>query len=298
MAIYDNITVRAYGKLNLLLDIVGVRDDGYHMLNSVMQSVSVYDTLKFSVEEGEEGIEIRCDKEGFPLDESNLIWKAAEAFKEHTNIEFGGKLVVEVDKQLPSQAGMGGGSSDAAAALKALNTFYGTLLDEDELCEIGTLLGADVPFCIMGGTRLCQGIGEIMHKLPSPECWFVIVKPEVSVSTPQAYKKYDRLKNPRRSQLENFLQALAAHNLYSVSIYLFNILEDAVALKEIDEAKAKLNEYGALSSLMTGSGSAVFGVFAKEEYARSAAEKLKDEYGYCEVCSTIKESYKFISVNK
>lgn len=298
MAIYDNITVRAYGKLNLLLDIVGTRSDGYHMLNSVMQSVSLYDTLKISLEEGEEGIEIRCDKEGFPLDESNLIWKAAIAFKEHTNIEFGGKLVVEVEKNLPSQAGMGGGSADCAAMLKALNTFYGTLLDEDELCEIGAPLGADVPFCIMGATRLCQGIGEIMHKLPSPECWFVVVKPDVSVSTPEAYKKYDRLKNPKRSQLENFLQALAAHNLYSVSIYLFNILEEAVALKEIDEAKARLKECGALNSLMTGSGSAVFGVFAKEEYARSAAEKLKEEYGYCEVCCAVKESYEFISVNK
>ncbi|MBR1863391.1 MAG: 4-(cytidine 5'-diphospho)-2-C-methyl-D-erythritol kinase [Ruminococcus sp.] len=297
--LYKNLTVRAYGKLNLLLDIVGVRDDGYHMLNTVMQHVSLFDTLHLEVEEGgEEGIELICDKEGFPLDSSNLIWKAAEAFKAHTGISYGGRLRVTVDKQLPSQAGMGGGSADCAAMLKAMNTLYGTLLDEDVLSEIGLKLGADVPFCLQDGTRLCQGVGEIMHSLPSPECWFTVIKPEVSVSTPEAYKAYDRLEAPPRSQLDNFLRALASGNIYSFCIYLFNVLEEAVDLPEVRRARERLRDCGALAALMTGSGSAVFGVFAREEHAMAAAKSLEKEYGYCRVCRPVKEGYGFVSVDR
>lgn len=299
MALYNNIKVKAYGKINLLLDIIGRREDGYHMLNTVMQTVSVYDTLELSLDESaDEGIEIICDKEGIPLDSSNLIWRAAELFKEFAHIRFGGKLIVKVEKNLPTQAGMGGGSADCAGMLRAMNTFFGTLIDEDDLCDLGTKLGADVPFCVKGGTRLCQGVGEIMNLLPSPECAFLIVKPDVSVSTPDAYRRYDLLRDPPRSQLDYFLKALASGNIFSTSIYLFNVFETAIDLPEIDEAKKALKEVGALSSLMTGSGSAVFGVFENEDYAKEAAKKLEGRYGYCQVCTPMKKSFELMWVNR
>ncbi|MCR5020439.1 4-(cytidine 5'-diphospho)-2-C-methyl-D-erythritol kinase [Ruminococcus sp.] len=299
MALYNNIKVKAYGKINLLLDIIGRREDGYHMLNTVMQTVSVYDTLELSIDaDSPEGIEIVCDKEGFPLDSSNLIWKAAELFKEYTGITFGGKLIVKVEKNLPSQAGMGGGSADCAAMLIAMNTFFCTLKDEDELCELGAKLGADVPFCIKGGTRLCQGIGEITNKLPSIDCAFVIVKPDVSVSTPEAYKRYDLMKSPPRSHLDYFLKSLASGNVFSTSIYLFNVFEAAIDQPEIAQAKQTLKEAGALNTLMTGSGSAVFGVFENEKYAEQAAAKLSGQYNYCEVCVPVKSGYELMWVNR
>lgn len=299
MALYNNIKVKAYGKINLLLDIIGRREDGYHMLNTVMQTVSVYDTLELSIDaDSPEGIEIVCDKEGFPLDSSNLIWKAAELFKEYTGITFGGKLIVKVEKNLPSQAGMGGGSADCAAMLKAMNTFFCTLKDEDELCELGAKLGADVPFCIKGGTRLCQGIGEITNKLPSIDCAFVIVKPDVSVSTPEAYKRYDLMKSPPRSHLDYFLKSLASGNVFSTSIYLFNVFEAAIDQPEIAQAKQTLKEAGALNTLMTGSGSAVFGVFENEKFAEQAAAKLSGKYNYCEVCVPVKSGYELMWVNR
>lgn len=299
MALYNNIKVKAYGKINLLLDIIGRREDGYHMLNTVMQTVSVYDTLELSIDaDSPEGIEIVCDKEGFPLDSSNLIWKAAELFKEYSGITFGGKLIVKVEKNLPSQAGMGGGSADCAAMLKAMNTFFCTLKDEDELCELGAKLGADVPFCIKGGTRLCQGIGEITNKLPSIDCAFVIVKPDVSVSTPEAYKRYDLMKSPPRSHLDYFLKSLASGNVFSTSIYLFNVFEAAIDQPEIAQAKQTLKEAGALNTLMTGSGSAVFGVFENEKYAEQAAAKLSGKYNYCEVCVPVKSGYELMWVNR
>lgn len=297
MAIYKSLKFRAYGKINLMLDVVGIRNDGYHMLNTVMQSIDLYDEMELSIEDGE-GIEIRCDKEGFPLDSNNLIWKAVDAFKEHTKTELGGKLIITVDKRLPSMAGMGGGSADCAAMLNALNTFYGTMLDSDEIVNIAAELGADVPFCVKGGTRLCQGIGEIMHKLPSPQCAFLIIKPDISVSTPEAFKAYDKIVNPQRCQLDNFLKALSSGKLLSMCIYMFNVLEYAAQLPEIALAKQRLKESGALSSMMTGSGSAVFGVFENEEYAKEAAEKLKGEYGYCEVCKPIKHGYEMLSARR
>jgi 4-diphosphocytidyl-2-C-methyl-D-erythritol kinase len=299
MALYNNIKVKAYGKINLLLDIIGRRQDGYHMLNTVMQTVSVYDTLELSVDaDSPEGIEIICDKVGFPLDSSNLIWKAAEMFKEYTGISFGGKLIIKVEKNLPSQAGMGGGSADCAAMLKAMNTFFCTLKDEDELCELGAKLGADVPFCIKGGTRLCQGVGEITNKLPSIDCAFVIVKPDVSVSTPEAYKRYDLMKSPPRSHLDYFLKSLASGNVFSTSIYLFNVFEAAIDLPEIADAKQALKDAGALNTLMTGSGSAVFGVFENEDLAKDAAAKLEGKYSYCEVCIPVKSGYELMWVNR
>lgn len=295
MALYNNITVKAYGKINLLLDIPGLRNDGYHQLNTVMQSVSCFDLLRISLTTMGSGIEIICDKEDFPCNENNLIWKACIAFKEYTKIDFGGKLTIKVKKNLPSQAGMAGGSADCAATLHALNKMYAANLDEEELCEIGVKLGADVPFCITGGTRLCQGIGEITHKLPSPKCCFIIVKPNVSISTPEAFKKFDLLTNPPRANLDMFLRSLATNNIYSQCLHMFNVLELATNFEEIKLAKEELMNIGAINALMTGSGSAVFGVFNDLEFAKSSLNKLSD-YAYKVVCEPVKSGWELMEV--
>ena len=292
MAIYNNCTVKAYGKLNLMLDILGRCSNGYHLLNTVMQSISCYDLLKISLTDGS-GIEIKCDKEDFPCDESNLIWKACTAFKESTNIDFGGKLVIEVEKNLPSMAGMGGGSADCAAMLGALNVMYGTFLEDEELCKIGGKLGADVPFCICGGTRLCQGIGEKTFRLPTPDCCFTVIKPDTNISTAEAYEKYDSLKKTGRGDLDQFLQALASNNIYRYSSHMYNALEDVSQNEEIEKAKEQLMKSGAVNAMMTGSGSAVFGIYTNKQSAEFACEQL-GVYEFKEVCEPVKCGYEIV----
>lgn len=293
MTAYNKITVKAYGKLNLLLDIVGRRKDGYHILNTVMQSVSCYDILDVQLLNGK-GIEIKCSKEDFPCNENNLIWKACTAFKEYTGIDFGGKIVVTVEKHIPSMAGMAGGSADCAAMLHALNIMYNTFLDDDKLCEIGVKLGADVPFCLLGGTRICQNIGDKTNKLPSPDCCFIVIKPDISISTPEAYKKYDDIAHPPKCDVDSFLKSLAKGNIYSTCLNMKNVLEIAVDMEEIKKAKEALMKSGALTAMMTGSGSAVFGVFKDQFAAKEALPKL-DGYSYKAICRTVNSGCEIIS---
>ena len=277
----DNITIKAYGKLNLYLDITGKREDGYHLLRSVMQSVSVFDTLTFELCSGE-GIEIICDSQGFPLDSRNLIWKAAELFYNETALAPRGKLRVTVDKNIPSMAGMAGGSADGAAALTALNRLYGDLLDRDKLRILGAKLGADVPFTLFGGTMLCEGIGEKLTELNGvKDIYFAVIRPDINISTPAAYKSYDsRMCSTaaiKKKSYPAFQEALMLGEAQQIADGMFNALEAAVDAPEIKEAKEKLLTYGALGAMMTGSGSVVFGVFDSEDAAKSCIEKM---HGY------------------
>ena len=288
----DRLKVKAYGKINLMLDIVGKRQDGYHMLNTVMQSVDCYDLLDIELCEGE-GIELICDKEGFPLDEKNLIHKAVTAFQKHTGIDYGCKIRVTVEKNLPSMAGMGGGSSDCAAMLNALNFLFDTRLSDDELCRVGVTLGADVPFCIVGGTQLCQGVGEILHRLPSPQCKFLIIKPDVGISTPEAYKAYDSIVNPKRCSIDMFVQSLGSSNIYSLCANMFNALEYAHCPDEVTKAKDDLKRAGALQTLMTGSGSAVFGIFDNDDAIKRAYNSI-DGYVYKQICCPVRKGCEFV----
>lgn len=294
MARSNKVTVHAYGKINLMLDIVGKRKDGYHMLNTVMQSISCYDLITAQLVEGS-GIEIVCDRSDVPLDNSNLVWKAVEAFYDYTEIVPQGKIVVTIEKKLPSMAGMGGGSADCAAMLHLLDLMYDTQFDDKVLCEIGVKLGADVPFCIVGGTQLCQGIGERLSRLPTPECIFVIVKPNTAVSTPEAFKKYDSISNPKRCSLDTFVKAVGNGSIYSMCGNMFNVLEYASENDEITAAKQFLKSAGAISSTMTGSGSAVFGVFNDEKLAESAYSKALD-YSYHALCNPVKNGWEIVSI--
>ena len=273
----DKITIKAYGKLNLYLDITGKREDGYHLLRSVMQSVSVCDTLCFEIGEGS-GIELICDEPFFPKDNSNLIWKAAEAFYKAAGIEPRGRLTVTVDKKIPAMAGMAGGSADCAAALKALNELYGRLLPQEKLMELAASLGADVPFMLAGGTQLCEGIGEKLSPLPSPKnIYFAVVRPDVSVSTPEAYKAYDSRPMMKKKSCRPFERALEDNDPQQLGTALFNALEAAVDMPEITEVRERLIDYGALGSLMTGSGSAVFGVFDNRNEAEYCIGRFEDQ---------------------
>ena len=289
MARYNTVTVNAAGKLNLMLDIVGRHEDGYHELETVMQSVDLYDTLTLWIN-GRGENEIICSKEGFPCDSSNLIWKAVDAFCAYTGTDTGG-ISVRVEKRLPSMAGMAGGSADCAATLGALNEMFDTRLSREQLCDIGVKLGADVPFCIVGGTQLCRGIGEKMQELKAPSCVFVVVKPEVSVSTPAAFKRYDSIIDPERCDTKGFVESLERGGTKEMCQKMFNALEYACSLEGIDTAKRRLVSVGAQGALMTGSGSAVFGVFTDIRSAKHAFGALKHSYTQVWVCNPASEGW-------
>lgn len=290
----DKIKLRAYAKLNLFLEITGKRDDGYHLLRSVMQSVSLFDTLEFSLSDGE-GIEIITDAKGVPLDKKNLIWKAIDAFYVRAEDVKRKKVSIKLKKKIPTMAGMAGGSSDAAATLVALNELYDKPFTTSQICDIGARLGADVPFCIKGGTILCEGVGEKLSALePLKDCCFVVVKPDLSISTPEAYKKFDNMVIDRQPDYPSFAEGLKNNNLNLMSGAIYNSLEYACALKEINDIKYKLVENGAKNSMMTGSGSAVFGIFDNIKTAKNAV-KIFGEYPFCDVLLPVNTGVEIVS---
>lgn len=282
----DSIAVKAFGKLNLLLDIVGKRHDGYHTLKSVFQSVSVYDLLEIEVSQGE-GIIISCDDENVPTDNRNLVWKACEKFFEETEIK-PCKVKISIEKNIPSMAGMAGGSADCAATLKALNILLEAGLSDDKLCDIGEKLGADVPFCLTGGTVLCEGIGEIMTPLPDLEgCYFAVAKPDLSISTPESYKKFDSLTITDKAKTDDMIAALVVGDVKKVAECLYNSLEIAADFDEIKNIKKIMLENDALGVLMTGSGSAVFGVYENKRDAKGCVKELEDICPYTAVLKPV-----------
>ena len=277
----DNITYSACGKLNLFLDIVGRREDGYHLLETVMQSVSVRDILHFEVRDGE-GIELRCETEGFPLNESNLICKAARRFCEMTGAVLPGRLIVTVEKNIPSMAGMGGGSADCAATLEAMNALCGTDLTSEELLAIGQSLGADVPFTMIGGTAFCQGTGELMTPLPTrQDIWYAAVQPDFRVSTAAAYRACDEAELSAACRCRDFITAYVV-SPRAAAEKMYNVFEQALLLPEISEIKRKMTDAGALEAMLTGSGSVIFGVFDDPERAQRCAESFS-HFGFAEV---------------
>lgn len=259
---------KAYAKVNLTLAVGEKRLNGYHEVVSVMQRVSLHDTL--TAEQTREGITLTCSDPALPSGEENLAHRAASLFFRETGIAGGAALTLE--KRIPSQAGLGGGSSDAASALLALRKLYAPALSDTELETMAAALGSDVPFFIRGGTQLATGRGEVLSPLPPlTDGWFVIVKPTESFSTPSMYRRLDNLPpacTPPIPPLQGGLPALAAG--------LFNRFEAAIpAGSAVWDIKARLAAYGALASLLSGSGSAVFGLFDTETAARAAVEALR-----------------------
>lgn len=278
----------AYAKLNLTLDVLGKRDDGFHDLKSVMQTVSLCDDVEIDVGTGKEWC-LKCDKEGIPCDERNLAWKAAKIFCDTVGKDPNG-LEIRITKRIPSQAGMGGGSSDAAAVLRALNRHYGNPLTLEALADLGAQAGSDVPFCVVGGTCMCEGRGEKLRKLPDmPDCIFVVCKPEFSVSTPTLFRKIDEVAIAQRPDNQAMEDALAAEDLVKIARNVSNVFDPVVTAEhpELDEIKSVFLDYGAMTGQMTGSGSATFAIVDDPICAMAIAGVLKKDYQGVFVCKPV-----------
>ena len=269
----------AYAKLNLTLDVLGKREDGYHDLKSVMQTVSIRDDIELDIGTGKPWV-LHCDKEGIPTDERNLAWKAAKVYCEAMHKDPDG-LAIRITKRIPSEAGMGGGSADAAAVLRALNRFYGEPLSILALAELGAQVGSDVPFCVVGGTVMVEGRGEKLRKLPDlPDCYFVVVKPDFSNSTAELYRKLDETEIAKRPDHQAMESALLAGDLGQVCDNIWNVFDPVVTEDhlELNYIKSIFNSYGAVGYQMTGSGSAVFAVMPSFEFAAVACDMLRGNY--------------------
>ena len=269
----------AFAKLNLTLDVLGKRDDGYHDLQSVMQTVSIRDDIEIDIGTGKPWC-LKCDKEDIPTDERNLAWKAAKVYCEALGKDPGG-IEIRITKRIPSQAGMGGGSADAAAVLRALNRHYGDPLSIMALAELGAEVGSDVPFCVLCGTAMVEGRGEKVRKLPDmPDCIIVVCKPEFSVSTPELYKKIDEVAIANRPDNQSMESALLAGDLEKVAHNLCNVFDPVVTEDhlELNYIKSIFHQYGAVGYQMTGSGSAVFAIVSEFEVAAVICNMLKENY--------------------
>lgn len=274
------VEVKAYAKLNLTLDVLGRREDGYHDLRMVMQSVRLCDTI--TIEDGAgKGVRVKSNLGFLPGDERNLAAAAALTFFRQTGVE-PRPLDITLKKVIPVCAGLGGGSSDAAAVLRAMNEICGTGLSLTQLAQIGQKVGSDVPYCVLGNTALAEGKGEVLTPLPAlPRCRVVLCKPDFSVSTPALFNQIDSVRLRCRPDTEGVLKALEAGDLPGVARRLYNVFEDALPERcaaKVDQVKHILIDKGALGAVMSGTGSAVYGLFDREEEAKAAYEELLDLY--------------------
>ncbi len=272
--------VKACAKINLMLDILGRRENGYHDLYMLMQSVDLCDEVEVNKAED---ITVSCSASHIPCDESNIAYKAAKAFFEATGIHGGAEIYIR--KQIPSQAGLAGGSADGAAVIVALDALYGTELHYETLCKIGSRVGADVPFCIVGKTRICRGIGDKMELIrPIEDCYIVIVKPHKDVSTAEAYAEYDKIGWRRKPDQKGIVRAIKTSDLKETARLCENVFEQFVEVGERPAIKAVMRKHGALGSCMSGSGPSIFGIFEKREQAAAAAAELEKDFEETFLC--------------
>ena len=272
----------ANAKINLSLDLTGVLPDGYHAINTVMQSVSLADTVTVSA--GEPGISLSCSSPDVPCDEKNTAWKAAARFCEAAGVA--PAVRIHIEKRIPSQAGMGGGSADAAAVLAALNEAHGYPLTDAALQGLALQIGADVPFCLAGGTRLCLNKGEIMAALPPFSAAVLIAKPARGVSTAAAFRRFDTAKTLRHPNSDVFLFHLARGETDAAFAAAGNLFEQLTDVPEGEAIKRSMAENGAYYAAMTGSGSAFFGLFRSKTAAENARRALEGSVPFTAVCET------------
>ena len=271
-----SIKVKAAAKVNLTLDITGKRPDGYHNIRTVMQSVGIFDTVTLTENSSKE-ITVSCNHPDVPCDERNIVYKCAAAFYKKSGIECGG-LHIHIEKNIPTQAGLAGGSADGAAVVVGLNALCGNIFSGSELEEIGGTVGADIPFCIHGGTVLCEGTGTTLTPLENiPECYFVLVKPPVGISTAQAYNAVDSRTSSPEPSTDKMLDSL--NNIEKIGKFLRNDFEDTLNITELLDIKRELVSFGGcFGACMSGSGSTVFGIFTDKEKAAVCAEIFKERY--------------------
>lgn len=287
------IKLKAPAKINLCLDILSTLDNGYHSVWMVMQTIGLYDTI--CVEKTDtQTIEIDCDKPNIPVDKRNIAWKAADAFFEKTGIKNQG-IRITIQKNIPSSAGLAGGSTDGAAVLVGLNKLFDSALTEHELCEIGQKIGADVPFCIVGGTALAQDIGQILSRLPDFEGYkIVLVKPDRDVSTKQAYNTFESKSDVRHINSAKILHLCANGDYENSFRYFENVFEQLVEVPERVEIKSVMRQFNASLTLMSGSGPSVYGIFKNENDANECAKILKKSYRDVFVCNCVKNGCEFV----
>ena len=272
----DKIELQALGKINLGLDVLGKRPNGYHDVRMVMQTIYLYDQIIMEKKK-ESGIEISTNLFYLPVNENNLAYRAARLLMDEFDIHTGVKI--SLTKHIPVAAGMAGGSSNAAAVLYGMNRMYGLGLSMEELMERGVTLGADVPYCIMRGTVLAEGIGEILTPLPAmPKCQIVVAKPPVSVSTKMVYEKLDSHRIEDHPDIDGIIDGLKEEDLKKVADCMGNVLEKVTveAYPVIEKIKQCMKEGGALNAMMSGSGPTVFGIFEDRKQAKKAAARIKE----------------------
>ncbi|MBE5961034.1 MAG: 4-(cytidine 5'-diphospho)-2-C-methyl-D-erythritol kinase [Lachnospiraceae bacterium] len=276
----DIITLKAYAKINLALDVIGRRPNGYHDVRMIMQTIQLYDKVTMK-RTSTPGIMMKTNLHYLPTNENNLVYAAAKLFKDTLHIEDG--VYINLEKKIPVAAGMAGGSSDAAATLFGLNELFDTNLSLEQLMELGVQIGADVPFCLLRGTALSEGIGEILTPLaPAPSCYCLIVKPPVSVSTKFVYENLVLDETTNHPDIDGMLEAIAFNDLKGVTSRLGNVLEPVTLAEcpEIAQIKQEMLDLGAIGSLMSGSGPTVFGLFDNQKKAEKAFYQFKiGEYG-------------------
>lgn len=288
----NSIALAAGGKLNLTLGITGRRADGYHTLCSVMQSIALANRITLTRTDMP-GLTLRSDDSALPTDARNTAYRAAAAF--FAAIQAPPQVEIFLEKRIPYQAGLGSASADAAGVLQGLNLLWDKPLAEEQLRSLGLSVGADVPFCLAGGTQLATGIGEVLSPLPPlPDCGLLLLHPGFGVSTPEAYRRYDALPAPLSPNHRAIQQGLDTGNLTEIAGHCGNAFTDCVDSPVIAEMKAALLAVGALGAEMTGSGTAVFGIFPDESHAAAAAERLSDHGWRHWVTKTSKNSLSLV----
>ena len=273
--------LQAFAKINLGLDVLGKREDGYHEVRMIMQTIRMYDQLDMR-KSVEPGIHLTTNKKYIPVDENNLVWRAAKLMMDTCGIMEG--VSIHLHKVIPVAAGMAGGSSDAAATLVGMNRLFHCGLSKEKLMELGVQIGADVPYCVLRGTALAEGIGEKLTVLPPmPDCWILIGKPGISVSTKYVYTTLDLNTNTVHPDIDGMKKALEDGNLYGITERMGNGLQDVTipAYLEVERIKEQMKTLGAVNAMMSGSGPTVFGIFDNEEKAQEACQKLR-ESGSCQ----------------
>ena len=283
------LTVKAFAKLNLTLDILGTLPNGYHSIESIFQSISLHDILL--IESGTKEISVTCSNPNIPQGEENICYKAIETFLKHAGINDG--VSVHIEKHIPEAAGMGGGSADAAATLLALSKIYRHILDDKALRSIAAQLGADVPFCMMGGACIATGTGEILTPLPPcPDCDIVLVKQGAKPSTAELYKRFDMKGSPAHSDTAAAILALEAGNLDDVTDNVSNCFAPLWG-ESVSKIKSDMLICGALAAELTGSGPTVFGIFKKGK-GQAALEFLKKYYSIAYLCHPTGTGVEFV----
>lgn len=273
--------LQAFAKINLGLDVLGKREDGYHEVRMIMQTIRMYDQLDMR-KSVEPGIHLTTNKKYIPVDENNLVWRAAKLMMDTCGIMEG--VSIHLHKVIPVAAGMAGGSSDAAATLVGMNRLFHCGLSKEKLMELGVQIGADVPYCVLRGTALAEGIGEKLTVLPPmPDCWILIGKPGISVSTKHVYTTLDLNTDTVHPDIDGMKKALEDGNLYGITERMGNVLQDVTipAYPEVERIKEQMKALGAVNAMMSGSGPTVFGIFDNEEKAQKACQKLR-ESGSCQ----------------